>query len=146
MWLQKNQKSKIVDFEIVGDNEDFLIHLNQENLVKEGPELIAKLLLVLQTYKSTGCVSRGKLFYDDYSSVSDFFLKVREVVLKKKGPRRVCLQNNLVRYNEQSIESIHYSETMEGVILSWADRFMFTKNLYEQVKSVWEETKADLRV
>ena len=146
MWLQKNQKSKIVDFEIVGDNEDFLIHLNQENLVKEGPELIAKLLLVLQTYKSTGCVFRGKLFYDDYSAVSDFFLKVREVVLKKKGPRRVCLQNNLVRYNEQSIESIHYSETMEGVILSWADRFMFTKNLYEQVKSVWEETKADLRV
>jgi len=47
MWLYKNQKSKIVEFEIVGDNEDFLIHLNQDNLVKEGKELIRQLLVVL---------------------------------------------------------------------------------------------------
>jgi len=28
MWIYKNQKSKIVDFEIIGDNEDFRIHLD----------------------------------------------------------------------------------------------------------------------
>lgn len=28
MWIFKNQKSKIVDFEIVGDDEDFHIHLD----------------------------------------------------------------------------------------------------------------------
>jgi hypothetical protein len=38
MWIYKNQKSKIVDFEITNENgdESFLIHLDQENLVKEG--------------------------------------------------------------------------------------------------------------
>jgi len=40
MWLYKRQKSDILKFEIIGDNEDFRIHLNQENLVKEGKELI----------------------------------------------------------------------------------------------------------
>ena len=47
MWLYMNQKSKIVSFEIIGDNEDFRIHLNQENLVTEGKELIKQLLMVL---------------------------------------------------------------------------------------------------
>ena len=36
MWIYKNQQSKIVDFEIVGDNEDFLIHLDEKLLVTEG--------------------------------------------------------------------------------------------------------------
>jgi len=55
--------------------------------------------------------------------VSDFFLKVREIVIKKKKPRRIELNNNLVRYSESSIEPTHYPETFEGIILSYADRF-----------------------
>lgn len=47
MWLMKNQQSKIVDFEILGNNEDFRIHLNENFLVTEGKELIRKLLVVL---------------------------------------------------------------------------------------------------
>lgn len=47
MWIYKNQKNKIVDFEIVGDNEDFLIHLDEALLVTEGKELIKKLLIIL---------------------------------------------------------------------------------------------------
>ena len=45
MWIYKNQKSKIVDFEVKED--DFFIHLDQSLLVKEGKELISKLLVVL---------------------------------------------------------------------------------------------------
>jgi hypothetical protein len=66
MWIYKNQKSKIVDFEITkkdGD-ENFLIHLDQENLVKEGKDLIKQLLIVLQTYKSSGASDRGLKFYN----------------------------------------------------------------------------------
>ena len=47
MWLYKNQKeNKFVDFELGGD-DGFLIHLNQEGLVKHGKELIRQLLVVL---------------------------------------------------------------------------------------------------
>ena len=149
MWLYKNQKSKIVDFEIVEDTgagPDFLIHLDEQNLVKEGKELIRQLLLVLQTYKSSGCNARGQEFYNSYSEVSDFFLQVRDIVMKKKKPRRVELNNNLVRYSESSIEPVCYPESFEGIILSYADRFPFTRRLYHQIKGVWDEHKSGLKV
>lgn len=146
MWLYKNQKSKIVDFEILDDGKDFLIHLNQELLIAEGKDLIRQLLVVLQTYKSSGNITRGKKFYDDYSEVSDFFIQVRTIVQAKKKPRRVELNNNLVRYNEKSIACQHYPETLESIILSYQDRFHWNKNYYTQMKTVWDEHKESLRV
>ena len=72
-WIMKNQKGKIAEVELKGDN-DFVIHLDQELLISEGKELIRQLLVVLQTYKSSGAEERGRKFYDEYSEVSDFFL------------------------------------------------------------------------
>ena len=62
--------------------------------------MISDLLVVLQTYKSSGSIERGAKFYNEYSEVSDFFLKIREIVLRKKKPRRLDLNNNLMRYTE----------------------------------------------
>jgi hypothetical protein len=45
MYLYKNQKTDIVSFELKG--EEFYIHLNKENLVKEGKEMIRKFLVIL---------------------------------------------------------------------------------------------------
>jgi len=100
----------------------------------------------LQTYKSSGCNARGQEFYNSYSEVSDFFLKVRAIVIKKKKPRRVELNNNLVRYSESSIEPKCYPESFEGIILSYADRHPFNRRLYKQIKGVWDEHKAGLKV
>jgi len=115
-------------------------------LVTEGKELIKQLLMVLQTYKSTGAAERGKKFYDEYSEVSEFFLKVREIVIKKKKPRRVDVNNNLVRYAENCIEPRCYPESFQGLILSYQDRYKFDKKLFKQVKGVWDETKDHLKV
>jgi dipeptidyl-peptidase-3 len=137
MWFYKNQKSKIVDFEIIGDNEDFRIHLNEELLMAEGPELLKQLLIVIQTYKSSGAVDRAAKFYAEYSEVSDFFLQIRQIVINQKKPRRLLLNNNLVRQNAARIEPVTYPETFEGIILSFADRYQFNKRLYNQVTGVW---------
>jgi len=48
--------------------------LNQENLVKEGKELIKEMLIVLQVYKSSGAVDRAVKWYGEYSAVEDYFL------------------------------------------------------------------------
>lgn len=130
MWIYKNQKSKIVDFEILGDDEDFLIHLDEKLLVSEGKGLIERLLMVIQTYKSSGAADRGTAFYKEYSTVDDYFLRVRAIVLRKKKPRRVEVNNNLLRYSETAVEVQGYPESLEGVILSYADRFQFSKSLY----------------
>ena len=139
MWIYKNQKSKIVDFEVKED--EFFIHLDQALLVSEGKELIRQLLMVLQTYKSSGAAERGTKWYNDYSAVGESFLKIRDIVIAKKKPRRLDLNNNLVRYSEKSIEPVCYPENFQGVILSYADRFAFNKKLFDQVKGVWDEHK-----
>jgi len=141
----RNQKSKIVDFEVIGD-DDFRIHLDKENLVKEGKELIRSLLMVLQTYKSSGSVERGEKWYNEYSAVDDFFLNLRNIIQSKKKPRRIVVNNNLVRYNENSVAPVYYPESFESIILSFADRFQFNKRLYNQVRGVWDQTKQLLRV
>ena len=70
-------------------------------------------------------------FYAEYSHVDEFFLKVRDLVIVKKKPRRIELNNNLMRYNEQLIEPVVYPESFEGIIHSWADRFPCDENLME---------------
>ena len=127
-------------FELKG--EEFYIHLNKDNLMKEGKELIRKFLIILQTYKSSGAVDLATKFYAEYSYVDEFFLKVRELVIAKKKPRRIELNNNLVRYNEAVIEPATYPESFEGIIHSYADRFPATKALLDQIISEWDKTKA----
>jgi hypothetical protein len=78
--------------------------------------------------------------------VSEDFLKIRSIVLAKKKPRRLDLNNNLVRYSETSIQPIVYPECHEGIILSFADRYTFNKQLYDQVIGEWNRHKATLRV
>ena len=46
MWILKNQKSKILEFKLGGE-DGFLINLDEELLVTEGKELIKELLIVL---------------------------------------------------------------------------------------------------
>ena len=53
---------------------DMRIHLNKENLMTEGKQLIKEFLIILQTYKSSGCIERAKAFYDHYSKVEGIFL------------------------------------------------------------------------
>lgn len=144
-WLYRNQQSKIVDFEILGDN-DFRIHLNEENLLKEGKELISKLLVVLQTYKSSGAADKATKFYNDYSEVNEFFLKIRTIVMNNRKPRRLTLNNNLLRYNSDNIVVQEYPEVHEGLIMSFADRYPWSKDLYSQVMQEWAKYKDGMRV
>lgn len=131
MWLYKNQKSDILKFEIIGDNEDFRIHLNQDNLVTEGKELIKHMLMVLQVYKSSGAVDRASKWYNEYSAVDDYFLKIREIIVKNKKGRRLEVNNNLIKFNESTIQPVCYPSCFEGIIMSYGDRYPFNKGLYK---------------
>jgi len=124
-YMLQNQKTDIIRVEFVENETSFIIHLNKENLMAEGRELLHEFLIILQTYKSSGCIERGQKFYDHYSKVEGDFLKMRELVILNKKPRRVELQTNLMRYNEKSISPINYPECFEGLIHSFADRFPF---------------------
>lgn len=128
------------------ESNEFYIHLNKENLMLEGKELIRKFLIILQTYKSSGAVEIATKWYNKYSEVNEYFLKVRTLVISKKKPRRVELNNNLLRYNEKRIEPVVYPECFEGIIKSYSDRFPATAELTAQIITEWDKTKKYLRV
>ena len=58
---------------MLDEGNDLRINLNKENLMGEGQALIRELLLILQTYKSSGAVDRAKAFYERYSKVKGIF-------------------------------------------------------------------------
>ena len=90
--------------------------------------MIEKLLIVLQTYKSSGNFEKGSEFYAKYSQVSPFFLKIRDLVISKKMPRKLVLNNNLVKTPEGITPEV-YPENFEGIISSFQDRYPFDENL-----------------
>ena len=67
-------------------------------------------------------------------------------MIDKKKPRRVELNNNLVRYNSASIEPMMYPECFEGIIASYADRYPCTMELLTTIEGEWAKTAQDLRV
>ena len=50
------------------------------------------------------------------------------------------------RNQDNSIEIISYPETFEGIILSFADRYPFNKDMYHEMLSIWDEHKSTIRV
>ena len=62
MWVLKNQKSNVLEIKFGGE-DGLLINLDQQLLATEGKDLIEKLLIVLQTYKSSGNFELANKFY-----------------------------------------------------------------------------------
>lgn len=135
-----------MQFEVKPEEGSFYIHLDKEQLWTEGQKLIRNFLIILQAYKSTGCVERANKFWAHYSKVEGLFLKIRDIVIDKKKPRRIELNNNLIRYKETCIEPIVYPERMEAIIHSFADRYPATRALCEQVIGEWDHRREYLRV
>lgn len=67
------------------------------------------------------------------------------MVKNKKGRRLEC-NNNLIKYTESCIQPVNYPANLEGVILSYQDRYQFNKGLYKQVMTCWNPHKASLKV
>ena len=84
-------------------DETFEIVLNVENILNEkyGRKLVRDMLMFLQTYKTLGDVENGTKWYHKYSQVSDKFLKIREIVKKNMGQRRIQFYNNLIRKDNE---------------------------------------------
>lgn len=67
-------------------------------------------------------------------------------MIEKKKPRRIELNNNLVRYNSACIEPVVYPECFEGIIASYEDRFPCSMDLVTKIFNEWNKTAHHLRV
>jgi len=73
------------------DKTDYTCIIDRKAIFTKGKEALAKFLLELQVYKTTGDIEKGLKFYNDYSKVDEEFLKLREITLLHKKPRRLEL-------------------------------------------------------
>ena len=81
-----------------------------------------------------------------YSQVEGMFLQIRDIVINEKKPRRVELNNNLIRYNSSTIEPALYPECFESIAASYVDRFPPTREGLETIIQEWQKTSQYLRV
>lgn len=75
---------------------DYFLTVHKENMVKEGHELVKKLLNIMQVYKSSGAVDRARKLYSDYSSVDDKYLELIKFFKSKKKPGGLRTYPNIV--------------------------------------------------
>lgn len=110
-FMLQNQKSKVIDIEML-KNGTFYININEENMNKEGHELIAKMLHTLQVYKSTGAVDRAREFYMHYSTVKPEDLEIRKSIIKKKQAPGLRIFSNMIKAKKaHEPELVTYPET-----------------------------------
>lgn len=64
-----------------------------------------------------GDYDEAKKMFDHYSEVDEEMLKVRQIVIDNKIPRRIGLQPNIaLNSTENTVDYKNYEETFEGVI------------------------------
>lgn len=104
------------------DLSDLEIQLDRSKILTHGRPSVEKCLQKLHVYKSTADVAAGTSFYDEITSVDDWWgTKVREAVLQKKVPRKVFVQAN-TQLDGDKVLLKEYEPTLEGLIQSFAER------------------------
>lgn len=122
---------------------DIILALNRSKIISVGKPAIGNFLRKLQVYKSTADVEAGKEMYDRYSDVNDssepHFLSLRSIVLDRKLPRRMFVQQNtFIQDGKVALKS--YDASAAGIIQSFVDRFP-TNDVDAILRELWEKDR-----
>ena len=122
----------------------FNMTVDREKLRTTAFTALSDFLNKLHSYKSMGDFDTAKKFFDHYSEVDEEMLRVRDIVIAHKLPRRLELQPNLfLNQVTHEVEYKDYEDTFEGVIRSHVERFPdpFQADVYAQ----WSKDAEHLR-
>jgi len=109
-----------------GTLEDAHIRVDRETVLKRGKEVVGKLLIDLQVRKSTADGEGATSFYTELTNPKpNWDGDLRDLVLRKKQPRKIFLQPNTVVVGEGDSKDVtlkEYPLTCEGIIESFIER------------------------
>lgn len=99
-----------------------------------GHEIVSKILSYLHIWKCTGNIEEARPFWEKYSQVNEYFLKIRKIIQDNDFPRRLFLYHNLNIDEELNVTVEYYPDTLEGIIKSFVDRYNIhlNKHIYNQ--------------
>ncbi|AGO12569.1 AaceriAER229Cp [[Ashbya] aceris (nom. inval.)] len=104
------------------DFDDLKIELRRDLVETAGHEAMKDYLRHLHIYKASGDVENGSNYFVDRSTVTPELAKFRDVVRKKKLPRRQFIQANTFLEHEGQVSLQEYEPTFEGMIKSFVER------------------------
>jgi len=122
-WLVKEGIAKVEEIR-TADNvlENLYIRLDRDKVLSEGKAVIGKLLIELQVRKSTADGEGAKEFYTELTRPPpEWEGEIRDLVLKKKLPRKIFIQPNTFIENDEVVLK-EYPLTSVGVIESFIER------------------------
>ena len=86
--------------------EPFSIHLDCSKILSHVQPAVSKFLTNLQIYKTTVNAKQGLEFYTSYTSVSEDWLSLRDIVLVKKTPTKVNNSISLFYFKISQVKDI----------------------------------------
>lgn len=116
--------------------DDIIVRIDKSKIKTEGKEAMGKFLKKLHVFRCLGDLKRGTEVFSFYSQVSEEMLKIRDIVMLNKPPRRMELQGNVMLDGSGDVKYVTYDSTFAGVIASFVERFdKFDTEMYEYWKS-----------
>ncbi|EJT99028.1 aflatoxin-detoxifizyme [Dacryopinax primogenitus] len=105
-----------------GTLEDLIIRVDRQAVLKNGKDVFGKVLVDLQIRKSIADGEGARAFYEKLTNPPENWLgDVRDMVLKKKQPRKIFVQPNTVVENGKAVLK-EYPLSAEGTIQSFIER------------------------
>jgi len=122
-WLIKHDIARLEEIRASdGTLEDLYIRLDRNKVLTEGKNVTGSLLIELQVRKSTADGKGAKEFYTELTNPPpEWEGEIRDLVLKKKLPRKIFVQPNTFLENDEVILK-EYPLTTAGVIESFVER------------------------
>ncbi|KAK0189645.1 aflatoxin-detoxifizyme [Armillaria mellea] len=105
-----------------GELENVYVRVDRDKVLSKGKEVVGQLLIELQVRKSTADGAGSRDFYETLTEpIPGWEGKIRDLVLKKKLPRKIFVQPNTFVINGE-VQLKEYSLTAAGVIESFIER------------------------
>jgi len=103
------------------DHDDLVISLDRTKIRSHGIPAVGAYLQKLHVFKSTADFAAGQKLYKEICTVNEDMAKYREVVMRKKLPRKQFVQAN-TKLVDGEVKLVEYEATLEGLIKSFVER------------------------
>jgi dipeptidyl-peptidase-3 len=90
--------------------------------MSDGFNALKTFLIKLHIYKSIADIDNATNLYSHYDAVDDESLKIREIYLNDKIPKKIFIQPTLILLKNGTIEYKSYNDTTEDMIQSFIDK------------------------
>lgn len=130
-WLQAHSRARYVIYKVLKESgviniefidNSFIIQVNKDKIMSDGFNALKTFLIKLHIYKSIADIDNATKLYSHYDAVDEESLKIREIYLNNKIPKKIFIQPTLQLLKNGKVKYKTYNATPEDLIQSFIDK------------------------